>query len=271
MLHKIGFLVFHFIDRVVTSLVDRFRPLIGDPELSVSQNAPVRFMSDAQLIAVNRCLPWQVATSDHRGRLVGNRRSTLKRSTVHQLYDKRIHKLSEFIELRERRITELGCLEGVHTSYLAALGGNVLGVDARPINLAKTSLRASLYGHTIRTLLCDLDEDSQLSEREIQNHLSCDILVHIGVLYHLARPIEHLENVLRLCHKAVLLDTHFSNTRREVAEFGVKDIYSGLSTKSLWLTIEDITQVLTRSGFSIRETDCRLERNGPRTTIYAFR
>lgn len=266
----------HALLRACEKIILRFTPAkIHQPEEDdlavVAPNAPLRRLSSRELDSLNRSLPWETVTLDHLGRAVGRAQRLRKRRDPESFTDWRIAKLDDLVGLNGKRVTELGCLEGKHSIILSSLGADVLGVDVRPVNLAKSHLRASLYGHQISTYLCDLDNLEFLEADGVKNLLSCDVLVHIGVLYHLTNPSEHLRQMVRLSRKAILLDTHVSDRPIAVNEFGFTDIYSGISPKSLWITLKEIAEILEESDFECVLLDKRQELNGDRITIVAQR
>jgi len=261
------------LEQLVVNLVAQFRAKLGTPNEWISPDAPLRRMDAKQLKSVNQLVPWKTYSLDHLGRRVGRQSSFLKRADAQVIHDERINNLNSIVELKGATVTEFGCLEGFHTIQLAELQGQVTGVDARIENLVKTHLRSLVYGHSVKTILIDLDDMSQLQSEKVKSAICCDVLVHIGVLYHLTNPIKHLELVLPTVRRAILLDTHHSNTSNQiyVREFGRHDIYSGMSDSSLWLSKDEILQILRANSFEIRSLTFREETNGPRLSLVAIR
>jgi tRNA (mo5U34)-methyltransferase len=116
--------------------------------------------------------------------------------------------------------------------------------------------------------------------------IDCDVLHHIGVLYHLLDPIAHLETVLPHVRRALLIDTHYapeaqatevySAAGREFAfrayrEKDLSDPFSGMYSFARWLLLPDLIDFLKSRGFSQVEARDRRERNGLRVAIYAER
>jgi 2-polyprenyl-3-methyl-5-hydroxy-6-metoxy-1,4-benzoquinol methylase len=227
---------------------------------------PVDLLRDDQIDLVNEELDWHAFTTDQTGRRIGDVHSTTKRRDPQNLLDSRIENLDQLHSLRGKNVLEFGCFEGIHSVALASLGANVVGVDARPNNLAKTCVRAGLYGLGVRPLLLDLDDSSQLEMAGQQGLLDADVLVHIGVLYHLKNPMKHLRLVLPHIREAILLDTHVSKSNTEVRrEFGLKDPFSGVNEESTWVSEKMLNEVLLEFGFSTTlDEEFRDERNGLR-------
>ena len=224
------------------------------------------YLRDDQLSLINEQLDWHAFTVDGRGRRIGRIHNHLKRGEPQPIRDRRIDLLASHINLRDAKVHEYGCFEGIHSLALLEKGAHLTGVDARPINLAKTSLRISLYGQHAQLLLADLDDLSQLQVLTDAGRLQCDVLVHIGVLYHLANPVEHLRTVLPSVGNALLIDTHVSTTGETTkTEFGIRDPFSGTGVTSKWITQESIGKVCLEAGFRSRlHSELREERNGLR-------
>ena len=175
-------------------------------------------------------------------------------------------------------------LEGIQTSGVAALGARVTAFDGRIENLVKTMARVWAYKLSCDVLLWN-------AERAPPHDLpkSWDVLHHIGVLYHLSNPVEHLDLMLPRTRRGVLLDTHVVGTDADAVEqmevggmvyryhrYGEehRDIspFAGLEDHAKWLRLDDVIGLLRRHGFG--ETHVisdRVERNGRRATVFPFR
>ncbi len=221
-----------------------------------------------QITLINNELDWHAFTVDSQGRRIGNAHGSSKRNEPQDLVDKRIDALNDVVPLHLRVVHEYGCFEGIHTLALARKGAIVTGFDARPMNIAKSALRVSLYDETSKFCLADLDDLKQLEHLARTERLKCDVLVHIGVLYHLANPEGHLSIVLPQVREAVLIDTHVSESESEVRrEFGISDPFSGTGPESRWVSETSLKNLFVRSGFSLTPYyEIRNERNGRRLT-----
>jgi hypothetical protein len=231
---------------------------------------PGMLLTDKQIDLVNEQIDWAAFTCLPDGRRIGKPFHNSKRSRQDFMTDSRIDRLNEIFGLNGKRVTELGSFEGIHSTVLASFNCDVNAVDARPINLAKSAVRASLYGKNIRLTLCDLDNIDQLRAFIERKLLDCDVLVSIGVLYHLLNPVEHLELMFRCTHTGVLLDTHVAESDDELRnEFGLADPFSGTNFRSLWLSADRIIKIANENRFEIvGEKLIRSERNGTRATFY---
>jgi hypothetical protein len=231
---------------------------------------PGMLLTDKQIDLVNEQIDWAAFTCLPDGRRIGKPFHSSKRSRQDFMTDSRIDRLNEIFELNGKKVTELGSFEGIHSTVLAGFNCDVNAVDARPINLAKSAVRASLYGKNIRLTLCDLDNIDQLRAFIDHKLLDCDVLVSIGVLYHLLHPVEHLEQIFRCTQTGVLLDTHVADLDGELRnEFGLADPFSGTNFRSLWLSADRIIKIANENRFEmIGEHSVRSERNGTRATFY---
>lgn len=253
-------------------------PLKGwPPTEALSSGLLINTLSDDELIRLNKMLPWQVFTTDAKGRRLGNFAWEGKRQEPQSLSDPRIHELLACSIGKE--VVEVGCLEGVHTIGLCMKGANVTAIDGRLENLVKTQVRSMLYGYTPKLMLIDLDEDLP------ESFGFYDACFHVGVLYHLSKPIEHLMKLLPRIKESILLDTHIASKDSVVSpypgfeefefseykEFGRNDIFSGLREKSRWLTLGSLRTILESQSFEICLEEVRDERHGARVKIKASR
>lgn len=241
-------------------------------------------LDDEQLENFNLLLPWAAMTADARGRLIGTAWSDKKRATVHSLIDHRQAAFDQRFPLRGRHVFEAGCFEGIHTLGCLALGAAVTAVDGRVENVLKTLARLWIYGQSANVLLWNFERPppADLPAR-------WDVLHHVGVLYHLTNPVEHLHELLPRTTGGVLLDTHVARDDAAATESyqvgGVSHRYqryreteidispfAGLLDHAKWLRVEDLHGILRGHGFPTVETvENRDERNGRRVMIWAFR
>lgn len=245
-------------------------PVSSVPDNSMGEFQPGMLLTDNQIDLVNEQIDWAAFTCLPDGRRIGKPFHNSKRSGQDFMTDSRIDRLNEIFGLDGKRVTELGSFEGIHSTVLASFNCDVNAVDARPVNLAKSAVRASLYGKNIRLTLCDLDNMDQLRAFIDHKLLDCDVLVSIGVLYHLLNPVEHLELMFRCTQTGVLLDTHVADSDEELRnEFGLADPFSGTNFQSLWLSADRIIKIADENRFEIvGEKLIRSERNGTRATFY---
>jgi tRNA (mo5U34)-methyltransferase len=235
-------------------------------------------LSDADLESLNDLLPWAAFVEDLRGRRFG-RPSKRDRSQI--IPDQRIVRLDRMLGLSGKRVLEVGCFEGLHTVGLAQLGALVTAVDARLENVVKTVVRC--WGFDVRAdvQLWDVEEPPPGSPP------ACEILFHVGVLYHLVDPVRHLSYIAPLASEGILLDTHYARPSEADAEYSCEgrayryrrqtegarsSPFAGTGDHAKWLLEDDIAHLMSDAGFrSVEVIERREERNGPRLLLIARR
>jgi tRNA (mo5U34)-methyltransferase len=241
---------------------------------------PLPRPSDADLAEINSLLDWHAGTLLPDGRLIGRlERTAGKRPAPAQIPDKRIRILNDLVHLKNKKVLEIGCFEGIHTIGLRQFCEDVTAVDVRPQNVLKTLARLSWHGVSAKVHQYDAEEIGADFPR-------FDVIFHIGVLYHLANPVQHLLNIGQLCDY-LFLDTHVAPNEKAGVSIGVDgmsfsgarhreggwaDPFSGKDKHAIWLTRESVLDVLKHAGFSNTQIlQERQERNGPRLLLIAAR
>ena len=240
--------------------------------------------TDDELRRFNELLPWASMTAAPAGRIVGNAWNAAKRATLNELVDSRIVAFNERLPLKGLHVLEAGCFEGIHTIACALYGAKVTGFDGRMENILKTMARIWAYRQTCDLVLWNVE---QAPPHDLP--AAWDVLHHVGVLYHLSNPVEHLNLVLPRTGRGVLLDTHVAsddqNASKQQDVAGVtyryarhgeaqRDVspFAGLEDHAKWLHLDDLVGLLRRNGFDkVEMFSDRAERNGRRVTIFAFR
>jgi 2-polyprenyl-3-methyl-5-hydroxy-6-metoxy-1,4-benzoquinol methylase len=180
---------------------------------------------------------------------------------------------------RNKRIVDIGCLEGYFSVECALQGATVLGVEGKALNLKKCEFVKSVLG--IRNLKFVQDDAMRVTRKKYGDF---DVVLALGLLYHLDDPFRFLANLSGLCTGFLLLDTHVAlrnqpeagswkpdlsqlkeftagnktYTGRAYREFGPdatqlsKDLSSTASLKnehSVWLTEDSLVSLLRDVGF----------------------
>jgi 2-polyprenyl-3-methyl-5-hydroxy-6-metoxy-1,4-benzoquinol methylase len=104
-----------------------------------------------------------------------------------------------------KRVIDIGCNEGYFSAECALHGADVLGIEARLINIKKLEFVKSVLG--IPTFRFARDEADAVTH---EKYGSFDIALVLGLLYHLEEPFTLLENVAQMCDGFVLIDTLIS-------------------------------------------------------------
>ena len=254
-------------------------PLKGWREGGVST---VDRLSDKELTELNEMLDWRAFITDSSGRRFGNRSSARKRSEPQEIPDYRVVLMNECFGLSDRHVIEAGCFEGIHTIALCQYAERVSAFDSRISNVVKTIVRCGLFGQHPNVFTLDCDSPS--SDASL---MASDCMFHVGVLYHLANPVEHLLSVGEHVRDGLLLDTHYATDDQATEvyqesgetyrffrykEGGYSDPFSGMTEFARWLTLEDLIKALKASGFSqVDIIERRSERNGERVLLTAKR
>ncbi|MGH7767172.1 MAG: class I SAM-dependent methyltransferase [Candidatus Binatia bacterium] len=185
-------------------------------------------------------------------------------------------------DFSDRRIADIGCLEGYFSIECALQGAEVLGIDGKLLNVRKCEF--------VRCVLCVERATFVLSDAMKVTRESFgrfDVVLALGLLYHLDDPYTFLANAAGLCDGFTVIDTHvalenqpeiikgdwrpeFSEMRtftfggkryegrlfREFATGTARDVKDVSPTASLdndfsvWLTEESLVRMLHDVGFS---------------------
>jgi FkbM family methyltransferase len=108
------------------------------------------------------------------------------------------HLASLGLDLREKRVLEVGAGIGLHTAFFEERGCDILSTDGSSANVAEMIRR---YPHR-RVGLLDLDRDVDLAELG-----SFDVVYCYGTLYHLRFPDSALARLAAVCTGMILLET----------------------------------------------------------------
>jgi SAM-dependent methyltransferase len=239
-------------------------------------------LSDTDLAELNSLLKWNCFTVDGRGRRFGNPARPGKRSEPQDVPDRRIVLLSRRFDLANKHVLEIGCFEGVHTIGLCRFAREVTAVDTRIENVVKTIVRCAFYDVHPQVFKWNIEDPDGKPDC-----LTVDIAYHVGVLYHLRNPVQHLLELGRFVRSGLMLDTHYALDQeatetvdvnrkayryKRFLESGHLDAFSGEYSHSKWLRLDDIVATLELSGFDkVEIVETRAERNGPRVLIVAER
>jgi 2-polyprenyl-3-methyl-5-hydroxy-6-metoxy-1,4-benzoquinol methylase len=245
--------------------------------------ALVELLPDDELRLLNRLLPWAAFVVDQRGRRFGDAWSASKRNDPQKIPDPRIVELDRRFPLRDRAVLEIGCFEGIHTVALAQRAARLVAVDSRIENVVKTIVRCAMFG--VHPLVLRWDVEGPAPPPLLG--ASWDVVHHVGVLYHLTDPVDHLRRISPLVKDAIMLDTHIapdgeakweyqSGGRRHrhyrYREGGRAEPFAGMADHAKWLILDDLKELLSDCGFrNIDVASLNMERNGPRALIYANR
>ncbi|MBW4644604.1 MAG: DUF1698 domain-containing protein [Goleter apudmare HA4340-LM2] len=241
----------------------------------------VDFLSDEDLQELNNILKWNCFVVDTNGRRFGNLAWHGKRNTPQIIPDRKILLMNEYFNLADKHVLEIGCFEGIHTIGLSQYAKQVTAFDSRIENVVKTIVRSSLFGLHPTVFKLNVEEDLT----QYWDLLSADVMHHVGVLYHLKNPVQHLLDLKKYIRLGLMLDTHYALDQdaqetyevngkkyayKKYREQGYADVFSGMYESSKWLRLDDIVSILKEVGFGqVDIVEHRDERNGPRVLLLA--
>ena len=242
----------------------------------------VDLLSDADLAELNKLLDWNCFTVDCKGRRFGNAAWVGKRAEPQIIPDRRILLMDRRFGLANKHVLEVGCFEGVHTIGLCRFAHKVTAVDTRMENVVKTIVRCAFYDVHPQVFKWNIED-----QHDRPRSLTADIAHHVGVLYHLRNPVQHLFELKQFVRLGLMLDTHYALDHeatesievngkeyryKRFLESGHSDAFSGEYDHSKWLRLDDIVGILRQSGFGTVElVETRHERNGYRVLMMAER
>lgn len=155
-----------------------------------------------------------------------------------------------------KRVLELGSMEGGHTVEIAKHSRHVTAIEGRNENRHRAELIAQITN--TRNLQF---RDGNLETLDPSPLGIFDVCFNVGLLYHIPEPWLLLARLARCC-KAMFLWTHIGVDRgihgeyrgEMYREFGRSDPLSGLSPESFWPTHDELLRMLVNNGFVACET-----------------
>jgi SAM-dependent methyltransferase len=176
-----------------------------------------------------------------------------------------------------RTILELGSLEGGHTFELARHPDveRILALEARAFNIEKATFVRSLLGVPNVEF-----QQANLEHFQLAGLGHFDAIFCCGLLYHLPQPWKLIAQAPQVASHLYLW-THYASEDEanveidglrgcEHIEGGPDEPLSGLSPKSVWLTLPSLLEVLKRSGYGkIDILEKARNPNGPALSLAA--
>lgn len=105
--------------------------------------------------------------------------------------------------LKGKRVLDIACNSGFWSIQCALLGAEVVGFDARPELIEQANLIKSIVGiGNVQFRMLDFWE---MSPQSLQG--TFDVVLNLGILYHLSNPLEALRLTQAMARKHILLDT----------------------------------------------------------------
>jgi len=171
--------------------------------------------------------------------------------------------------LRELRILDLACLEGLYGIELALQGAKVIGIEGRQPSLEKARFAKEVLDLANLELVQD-----DVRHITTKTYGAFDVVICAGILYHLDVPevFRFLERVFELCTDFAIFDTHVSVAAREEhlykdrryfgrpyfehspnssAQEKAKSLWASLDNiRSFWFTKPSLLNFLSHTGFT---------------------
>jgi SAM-dependent methyltransferase len=179
------------------------------------------------------------------------------------------------------RVADLGCCEGGFSLALAQRGADVVGIEARHLNVEKANLLRDHFG--LKHLRFDV---ADVKDFAADAHGQFDVVLALGILYHLDQPAQWLRRVADATRRVLIIDTHFApaddaamskldprlSALGPLEDADVKDwkpkgrwfhefdesadresqLWASYSnSRSFWLTKQSLLQSIQRAGFSL--------------------
>ncbi len=108
-------------------------------------------------------------------------------------------------DLTGLRVVDLGCLEGGFALALAQRGARVLAIDARQANLDKVRLLIEHFELGNLEVAC-----ADVKEFTRERYGDFDVVLCLGLLYHLDRPVAWLQQAAAVTRAVLIVDTHLA-------------------------------------------------------------
>lgn len=171
--------------------------------------------------------------------------------------------------IKDLRVLDLGCLEGIYAIEFALNGAQVVGMEGRAASVAKCNFAKEVLG--LKNLTFVQDDVRNLTPAK---YGMFDVVLCLGLLYHLDAPdlFTFTQQMSDVCSRVTVLDTHIATEIIETREYKGKT-YSGVvyrehqeetpqdirlqalwasldNAKSFWLTRASMYNMLQECGFT---------------------
>lgn len=137
---------------------------------------------------------------------------------------------------------DAGCGIGFFSDYLVAMGFSVTAFDARPQNIAEARSRYPSVNFVVHNI----------EDLSVQNLGTYDLVLCLGLLYHLENPFLAIRNLYALTRKIVIVESIVASARSPIAwlvdECEGDD--QGLHHVAFIPSEKSIIKMLYRAGFS---------------------
>jgi SAM-dependent methyltransferase len=137
---------------------------------------------------------------------------------------------------------DVGCGVGYFSGFLEELGFNVVGFEGRPENVAEAKRRHP----KIEFHLANIEEPSILQRG------SFDLVLCVGLLYHLESPLRALRNLAAMANQLLLIES-YATPQKEAAFYLREEPLledQSLTSLALYPSESSLVKICYRVGFS---------------------
>ena len=121
--------------------------------------------------------------------------------------------------IQGKRVLDIACSSGFWSIQLALMGANVVGFDARAELIAQANFIKEVTGAaTVEFRLMDFWE---MSPESLGG--TFDIVLNLGILYHLPKPLEALELTKKMARDVIVLETLVHSSPQPVVRLQGED------------------------------------------------
>ena len=169
----------------------------------------------------------------------------------------------------ELRILDLACEGGIYGIELARLGAEVVGVEGRDVHVQRARFAADELGLDRYSI-----EQGDVRDVTADTHGSFDVVLCLGILYHLDTPdvFDFVHAIAGMCSEVLVLDTSLSLVAQEKRTHAGREYWGRLYTEhrpraseeervaklrasldnpdSFWLTRPSLYNLLADAGFT---------------------
>jgi SAM-dependent methyltransferase len=147
---------------------------------------------------------------------------------------------------------DIACATGLYSFALTDLGaGSVRGIEIRPEQVEQAKLLQKLAPERFERIVFE-HEPVSADHQSFRSDETYDVVLSLGLLYHMTVPLQHLRNLRRLTRRALLLQTFTHAHEPGYWWLGLSN--AAAQTKSIdgygWLPhYADIPDLLRYAGF----------------------
>lgn len=159
-------------------------------------------------------------------------------------------------DLQGKRVLDLGTRDGFFAFECERRGAEVLAIDYLPADETGFATASELLGSAVRF---EQANASVLSEERFGRF---DLVLCLGLLYHLRAPLDLLDRIRSVCDEGLWLETLIVETESErpVLEFFPRNSRDG-DFSNYWAPNAACLEAMVReAGFSVERVSCSRER-----------